>query len=86
MFGAKVTATATYCGHTLQAETNVNDLRQWTGQCVVDGPQFQGTVALYTSFRAPTAALDALLTAARRSIDEGRNVTRRPGTRRRRLA
>ena len=86
MLGAKVTATATYCGHTLQAETNVNDLRQWTGQCVVDGPQFQGTVVLYTSFRAPTAALDALLTAAQRSIDEGRNVTRRPGTRRRRLA
>jgi hypothetical protein len=86
MLGAKVTATATYCGHTLQAETNVNDLKQWIGRCVVDGPQFQGTVVLYTSFRAPTAALDALLTAARGSIDEARSVTRRPGTRRRRLA
>ena len=86
MLGAKVTATATYCGHTLQAETDVDDLGRWTGRCVVDGPQFQGTVVLYTPFRAPTAALDALLTAARRSIDEGRNGTRRLGTRRRRLA
>ena len=84
--GGKVTATATYCGHTLQAETDIDDLGRWTGRCVVDGPQFQGTVVLYTSFRAPTAALDALLTAAQRAIDEGRNVTRRPGTRRRRLA
>jgi hypothetical protein len=84
--GAKVTATATYCGHTLQAETDVDDLGRWTGRCVVDGPQFQGTVVLYSPFRAPTAALDALLTAARRSIDEGRGVTRRRSTRRRRLA
>jgi hypothetical protein len=86
MSGAKVTTTATYCGHTLRAETDVNDLGQWTGRCIVDGPQFQGTVVLYTPFRAPTAALDALLTAARRPIDEGRSVTRRLGTRRRRLA
>ena len=83
--GGKVTATATYCGHTLQAETDIDDLGRWTGRCVVDGPQFQGTVILYTSFRAPTAALDALLTAARRSIDQGRSVTRRLGIRRRRL-
>lgn len=62
--GAKVTATATYCGHTLQAETDIDDLGRWTGRCVVDGPQFQGTVVLYSPFRAPTAALDALLTAA----------------------
>ena len=84
--GDKVTATATYCGHTLQAETGINDLGRWTGRCVVDGPQFQGTVVLYTPFRAPTAALDALLTAARCSIDAGRNGTRRRGARRRRLA
>ena len=84
--GGKVTATATYCGHTLQAETDIDDLGRWTGRCVVGGPQFQGTVVLYTPFRAPTAALDALLTAGRRSIDEGRSVTRRLGTRRRRLA
>ena len=74
MHGAKVTAKATYCGHTLQAETDVNDLGQWTGRCVVDGPHFQGTVVLYTAFRAPTAALDGLLTAARRSIDEKRSL------------
>ena len=84
--GAKLTATATYCGHTLQAETDVDDLGRWTGRCVVDGPQFQGTVVLYSPFRTPTAALDALLTAARRSIDELRNGTRRRSTRRRRLA
>ena len=86
MSGAKVSAKATYCGHTLRAETESNNLGQWTGRCVVDGPCFQGTVVLYTPFRAPTAALDALLTAGRRSIDEGRSVTRRLGTRRRRLA
>jgi hypothetical protein len=86
MLGAEVTATATYCGHTLQAETDVDDLGRWTGRCVVGGPQFQGTVVLYSPFRAPTAALDALLTAARRSIDEGRSGTRRRSTRRRRLA
>jgi hypothetical protein len=68
-------------GYELRAETDVDDLGRWTGRCVVDGPQFQGTVVLYSPFRAPTAALDALLTAARRSIDEGRNVTRRRGTR-----
>jgi hypothetical protein len=86
MSGAKVSAKATYCGHTLRAETECNNLGQWTGRCVVDGPRFQGTVVLYTPFRAPTAALDALLMAGRRSIDEGRSVTRRLGTRRRRLA
>jgi hypothetical protein len=86
MLGGKVTATATYCGHTLQAETDVDDLGRWTGRCVVDGAQFQGTVVLYSPFRAPTAALDALLMAARRSIDEERSVTRRRGTKDRRLA
>lgn len=73
MHGAKVSAKATYCGHTLQAETDLNPLGQWTGRCVVDGPSFQGAV-VYTPFRAPTAALDALLTAARRLVDEGLSV------------
>ena len=73
MLGAKVTAKVTYCGHTLQAETDCNSLGHWTGRCVVKGPHFQGTVMLYTSFRAPTAALDTALTAARRSVDEARN-------------
>ena len=44
MHGAKVSAKATYCGHTLQAETDLNPLGQWTGRCVVDGPSFQGAV------------------------------------------
>jgi hypothetical protein len=70
--GAKVTAKASYCGYTLRAETECNDLGQWTGQCVVAGPDFQGTVELDAPFRAPTAALDALLTAGRRSVDQAR--------------
>ena len=74
MPGAKVTAKATYCGHRLQAETDLNHLGQWTGRCVVDGPSFQGTVVLHSPFQAPAAALEALLTAARRWVDEGRSV------------
>ena len=74
MPGAKVTAKATYCGHTLQAETDCNNLGQWTGRCVVEGSHFHGTVVVDSSFRAPTAALDALLTAARRSVDEARSA------------
>jgi hypothetical protein len=72
MPGAKVTAKATYCGHTLRAETDANQHGGWTGQCVVEGPQYSGAVILYTAFAAPTAALDALLTAARRSVDKAR--------------
>jgi hypothetical protein len=67
-----VTATATYCGHTLRAETDVNPRGGWTGQCFVDGPAYTGAVVLSTPFRVPTAALDALLTAARRSVDQAR--------------
>ena len=74
MPGAKVTAKATYCGHTLQAETDLNYLGQWTGRCVVEGPSFQGTVVLHSPFPAPAAALEALLRAARRRVDEGRSV------------
>ena len=74
MPGAKVTAKATYCGHTLQAETDRNYLGQWTGRCVVEGPSFQGTVVLHSPFPAPAAALEALLRAARRWVDEGRSV------------
>jgi hypothetical protein len=58
MPGANVIAEATYCGSTLQTETDGNDLRQWMGRCLVEGPRFHGTVVLTTSFRAPTAALD----------------------------
>jgi hypothetical protein len=75
MPGAKVSATATYCGHTFRAETNVNQQGGWTGQCVVDGPAYKGAVILYAALRAPTAALDALLTAARRSVDQALDGT-----------
>ena len=51
MPGAKVTATATYCGHTLQAETDVElTLGSGLGRCVVEGPSFQGTVVLHSPF------------------------------------
>ena len=42
MLGAKVTATATYCGHTLQADTNVNDLEQWIGDASWTAPTSKG--------------------------------------------
>jgi hypothetical protein len=42
MLGAKVTATATYCGHTLQADTNVNDLAQWIGDASWTAPTSNG--------------------------------------------
>ena len=74
MLGAKVIATATYCGHTLRAETDVNDRGQWTGRCVVDGPHFQGTVVLSTPFRAPTAALDGLFDGSPASIRSKRSL------------
>jgi hypothetical protein len=35
----------------------------------------RGTVMMYTSYQAPTAALDTLLTAGRRSVDERRGKT-----------
>jgi hypothetical protein len=70
----KVTAKATYCGHILQAETDLNRQGEWTARCVVEGSHFKGTIMLHDSFRSPSAALDAIFTAARRSVDERRSL------------
>ena len=94
MPGAKVTAKATYCGHTLQAETDLNYLGQWTGRCVVEGPSFQGTVVLHSPFPAPAAALERPVEGgsapggrgAKRRFMTAPARTRRLSTRRRRFA
>ena len=77
MLGAKVTAKATYCGHTLQAEVEWNRQRDWIGRCVVKGPRFNGAVTLYAPLRTPAEALDAILTMARQSVDEERGAAPR---------
>jgi hypothetical protein len=74
MPGMKVMAKARYCGHTLQAEAEVNRQGEWTGQCVVEGPAFKGTIALYSPLPTPKEALDAILAAGRRSVDEQRGA------------
>jgi hypothetical protein len=70
----KVTANATYCGHTLRAEVELNRQKDWMGRCAVTGPAFNGTVRLYAPLRTPREALDALLTEARWWIDEERGA------------
>jgi hypothetical protein len=74
MPGIKVTATTTYCRHTLRAEVVLNAQRDWIGRCVVTGPTFNGAVRLHGPLRTPTEALDALLTAARQWVDEERGA------------
>jgi hypothetical protein len=74
MPGPKVTATTTYCGHTLRAEVELNRQRDWIGRCVVTGPAFNGAVRLYAPLRTPREALDALLTEVRWWIDEERGA------------
>jgi hypothetical protein len=71
--GIKVMVKARYCGHTLQAEAEVNRQGEWIGQCIVKGPAFEGTITLYSPLPAPKAALDTILAAGRRSVDEGRD-------------
>jgi hypothetical protein len=68
--GIKVMVKVIYCGHSLQAEAELNRQGEWIGQCVVGGSAFTRTIMLYTPLRTPTAALDAMLTAGRRWIDE----------------
>jgi hypothetical protein len=63
-----------YCGHTLQAEAEVNRQGEWIGQCIVEAPAFKGTIALYSPLPTPQAALDAILAAGRRSVDEQRGA------------
>src|SRR5262249_17050085 len=74
MPGTKVTATTTYCGHTLRVEVELNRQRDWMGRCVVTGPAFNGAVRLHAPLRTPTGALDALLTMAREWVDEERRA------------
>jgi hypothetical protein len=74
MPGTKVTANTTYCGHIFQAEVQLNRHKDWIGRCVVTGPFFNGSVTLYAPLRTPTAALDAILTMARHSVDEERGA------------
>ena len=74
MPGTRVTATTTYCRHTLRAEVALNAQRDWIGRCVVTGPTFNGAVSLDAPLRTPTEALDALLTAARQWVDAERDA------------
>jgi hypothetical protein len=70
MAGIKVMAKVTYYGHSLQAEAEVNRHGQWIGQCVVEGRVYKRTIRLHTTLPTPTAALDAILSAGRRWVDE----------------
>ena len=70
MAGIRVTVKVTYCGHSLHAEAELNRQGEWIGQCVVEGSVFQKTIVLYTPLRTPTTALDAILAAGRRWVDE----------------
>ena len=70
MAGIKVMAKVTYCGHNLQVEAELNRQGEWIGRCVVGGSALKRTIVLYTPLRTPTAALDALLAAGRRWVDE----------------
>jgi hypothetical protein len=80
--GIKVMAKVTYCGHSLQAEAELNRQGEWIGQCVVRASALRRTIVLYTPLRIPTATLDALLAAGRRWVDEqsgtARTVQRQP--------
>ena len=70
MAGIKVLVKVTYCGHSLHAEAELNRQGEWAGQCVVGGSAFTRTIVLHTPLRTPTAALDAILAAGRRWVDE----------------
>ena len=66
----------TYCGHRLEAEAELNSQKEWIGRCVVANAHFKETIVLYSPLRTPTAALDAILAAGRRWIDEQRGAER----------
>ena len=74
MAGIKVMVKVTYCGHSLHAEAELNRQGRWAGQCVVRGSVFKRMLVLHTPLRTPTEALDAILAAGRRWVDE------QPGT------
>ena len=70
MAGIKVMAKVTYRGYHLQAQAELNPRGQWIGQCVVGGRALERTIMLHSPLRTPTAALDAILAAGRRWVDE----------------
>jgi hypothetical protein len=72
----KAVVKVTYCGHTLQAEAEVNRQGEWVGRGLIVGRAFEGTLPLTTPLPTPTAALDAILAAGRRWIDEQRGAER----------
>jgi hypothetical protein len=74
MSGIRVTVNVTYCGHSLQAEAELNRTGEWLGQCVVGGSAFKRRLVLETPRRTPTAALDAILAAGRRWVDEQQGI------------
>ena len=76
MAGIKVMVKLTYCGHTLEAEAELNRQEEWIGRCVVAKAPFKETIVLYSPLRTPTAALDAIIAAGRRWIDEQRGAER----------
>jgi hypothetical protein len=82
--GIKVMVKVIYRGHSLQAEAELNRQGEWIGQCVVGGSAFTRTIMVPAPLRTPTAALDAILAAGRRWVDEQprteRTVRRLPPT------
>ena len=70
MAGITVVAKVTYCGHRLHAEAELTRHGQWIGQCVVEGRVDRRTIRLPTTLPTPTAALDAILSAGRRWVDD----------------
>lgn len=76
MSGIRVMVNVIYCGHRLQAEAELNRMGEWIAQCVVGGSTFKGTLVLHPPRRTPTAALDAILAAGRRWVDEQQGTAR----------
>ena len=72
----KAVVKVTYCDHTLQAEAEVNRQGEWVGRGVIVGRAFVSTLPLTTPLPTPTAALDAILAAGRRWIDDQRGAER----------
>ena len=76
MAGITVKVKLSYCGHTLEAEAELIRQEEWIGRCVVAKAPFKETIVLSSPLRTPTAALDAILAAGRRWIDEQRSAQR----------
>jgi hypothetical protein len=72
----KAVVKVTYCDHTLQAEAEVDRQGQWVGRGIVVGRAVEGILPLTVPLPTPTAALDAILAAGRRWIDDQRSAER----------